>query len=105
MGNLNPSLHHSIHPVEDAEILLIKIIASEHLQDSSVSLYDLKFSDAGLIVDQCFVLERLDKVRDLRIAIVFENISSTDVALQQLVKEKHKAVGFGHYPIPCGHPS
>lgn len=63
MGSLIPTQHHSIQSVEDAERLLINIIAPEHLRDSCVGLYDLKFSDAGLSADQRFALERLAKAR------------------------------------------
>lgn len=56
MGSLIPTQHHSIQSVEDAERLLINIIAPEHLRDSCVGLYDLKFSDAGLSADQRFAL-------------------------------------------------
>lgn len=57
------TLHPSIQSVEDAERLVINIVAPEHLRDSCVGLYDLKFSDAGLSADQRFALERLAKAR------------------------------------------
>lgn len=63
MDSLIPTLHPSIQSVEDAERLRINIVAPEHLRDSCVGLYDLKFSDAGLSADQRFALERLAKAR------------------------------------------
>eukprot|EP01018_Ginkgo_biloba_P011372 Gb_30476 [translate_table: standard] len=60
---LIPTLHPSIQAVEDAERLRVNIVAPEHLRDSCVGLYDLKFSDAGLSSDQRFALERLAKAR------------------------------------------
>ena len=52
MDSSIPTVHPSIQSVEDAERLLINIVASEHLRDSCVGLYDLNFSDVGLSADQ-----------------------------------------------------
>ncbi|XP_057830258.2 uncharacterized protein LOC131041249 isoform X1 [Cryptomeria japonica] len=63
MDRIFPNSHPSIQSVESAERLGLNIVAPEHLRDSCVGLYDLKFSDAGLSADQRFALERLATAR------------------------------------------
>ncbi|XP_068654207.1 uncharacterized protein [Aristolochia californica] len=49
----------SIQSVEESEKLGLKIIAADHLIDSSLGLYDLKYSDAELSAHQRQTLEQL----------------------------------------------
>eukprot|EP00252_Welwitschia_mirabilis_P006392 TRINITY_DN17273_c0_g1_i1.p1 TRINITY_DN17273_c0_g1~~TRINITY_DN17273_c0_g1_i1.p1 ORF type:complete len:1948 (+),score=400.33 TRINITY_DN17273_c0_g1_i1:193-6036(+) len=58
-----PDSRSCIQNFKDAEALRISIIAPEHLRESCVGVYDLKFSDAGLSGDQWFALERLAKAK------------------------------------------